>query len=104
MLGKAAGLAPAVLVATLAGGVAPGEGAFPGANGRIVFERGAPYDGGPSSLYLVNADGTGLVRLTRGYQHDAQATTTAAGSRSRRRAMETSTSTRSATTVPARRG
>ena len=24
------------------------------ANGRIVFQRGAPYDGGSSSLYLIN--------------------------------------------------
>ena len=38
----------------------------------IVFQRGAPYDGGQSSLFLVNANGTGLVQLTRGYQHDAQ--------------------------------
>ncbi len=27
---------------------------------------------GSSSLYLINQNGTGLVRLTRGYQHDAQ--------------------------------
>ena len=36
------------------------------ANGRIVFQRGAAYDGGSSSLYLINQNGTGLVRLTRG--------------------------------------
>ena len=29
-----------------AGGAAPAESAFPGGNGRIVFQRGAPYDGG----------------------------------------------------------
>ena len=73
MIGKAAGITARCLAVSLAGAVAPGESAFPGANGRIVFQRGAAYDGGPSSLYLVNADGTGLVRLTRGYQHDAQA-------------------------------
>ena len=27
-------------------GAVPAEGAFPGGNGRIVFQRGAPYDGG----------------------------------------------------------
>ncbi len=61
-----------LLAATLGGQAAPPESAFPGANGRIVFQRGASYDGGSSSLYLINANGSGLVRLTRGYQHDAQ--------------------------------
>ena len=36
------------------------------------FSAARPYDGGSSSLFLVNANGTGLVQLTRGYQHDAQ--------------------------------
>ena len=34
-----------------------------------------------SSLFLVNANGTGLVRLTRGYQHDAQPSWSPDGSR-----------------------
>ena len=71
LLRTAIGAATAA-VAVLAGVVADGDAAFPGANGRIVFQRGVPYGGGQSSLYLVNADGTGLVRLTRGFQHDAQ--------------------------------
>ena len=62
-----------VLAAAAVGGNAtPAESAFPGANGRIVFQRGAAYEGGQSSLFLVNANGSGLVQLTRGYQHDAQ--------------------------------
>ena len=80
MIGKAATLAVAVLAAAAAGG-SPAESAFPGANGRIVFQRGAPYDGGPTSLYLVNPNGTGLVRLTKGYQHDAQPSWSPDGSR-----------------------
>ena len=72
MFFKAATGAVALLAAALAGGAVPAESAFPGGNGRIVFQRGAAYDGGSSSLYLVNQNGTGLVRLTRGYQHDAQ--------------------------------
>src|SRR4051812_3821800 len=74
MIGRTAALAVVALAAALAGGVAPGDGAFPAANGRVVFQRGEAYDGGQSSLYLVNPDGSGLVRLTRGYQHDAQPT------------------------------
>jgi Tol biopolymer transport system component len=72
MFFKAATTAVVLLAAALGGQATPAESAFPGANGRIVFQRGASYDGGSSSLYLVNADGSGLVRLTRGYQHDAQ--------------------------------
>ena len=72
MFFKAAAGVVGLLAVALAGSATPAESAFPGANGRIVFQRGAPYDGGPSSLYLVNPNGTGLVRLTRGYQHDAQ--------------------------------
>ena len=72
MIGKAAALALVALAAAAVGGASPAESAFPGANGRLVFQRGAPYDGGQSSLFLVNANGTGLVQLTRGYQHDAQ--------------------------------
>src|SRR5687768_1526537 len=71
---KAATLAIVLLAAALAGQATTAESAFPGANGRIVFQRGAAYEGGPTSLYLLNPNGTGLVRLTRGYQHDAQPT------------------------------
>src|SRR5687768_131407 len=67
-----AALVAAVVLASFGGATAESEGAFPGANGRIVFQRGAPYEHGPSSLYLVNPNGTGLVRLTSGYAHDAQ--------------------------------
>src|SRR5215218_4340458 len=67
-----AGLALAlVAVAALAAGAAS-HGAFTGANGRIVFQRGGMYDGARSNLYLVNPNGGGVVRLTRGPQHDAQ--------------------------------
>ena len=46
MIGKAAALALAALAAAAVGGASPAESAFPGANGRLVFQRGAPYDGG----------------------------------------------------------
>ena len=58
-------LAAAVIsVATLAtafaaGGTHAGNNAFPGKNGRIVFNDQNGY------LVLVNPDGTGLVRLAR---------------------------------------
>ena len=72
MFFKAATAVIVLLAAALGGNATSAESAFPGANGRIVFQRGASYDGGQSSLYLVNANGSGLVRLTSGYQHDAQ--------------------------------
>ena len=44
-------VAASVLVALGgAGGPTATRGAYPGANGRIVFQRGAPYDGSLSSL------------------------------------------------------
>ena len=76
-----AGLALALAaVAALAAGAAS-HGAFTGANGRIVFQRGGMYDGARSNLYLVNPNGGGVVRLTRGPQHDAQPTWPADGAR-----------------------
>ena len=63
MVGKAAAITAALLAASFAGAAGPGESAFPGANGRIVFQRGEATDGGQSSLYVVNPDGSGLVRL-----------------------------------------
>ena len=76
----------AVLVLALAAlvAVAPGtvdSNGAAGGNGRIAVARGGADDGAPSSLYLVNADGSGLVRLTRGYQHDAQPAWSPDGSR-----------------------
>ncbi len=53
-------LALAALAAVLlAGGSRAANAAFPGKNGRIVFNDRSGY------LVLVNPDGTGLVRLAR---------------------------------------
>ena len=60
------------------------HGAFPGANGRLVFTRQSPYDGGAGQIVLANADGSGLVALTltRGWgTNNAQATWSPDGSR-----------------------
>ena len=78
---KAGLLASLVTLAALAAAAQHAGSASPGANGRIVFQRQAPYEGGSSSLYLINPNGSGLVRLTRGYQHDAQPTWSPDGSR-----------------------
>src|SRR3990172_7470187 len=40
---------------------APARAAFPGANGKIAFRHGP--DGSPD-IYVMNADGTGLIQLT----------------------------------------
>ena len=52
------------------GVVAPANGAFPGKNGKIVFssDRDNIYapDSKGRSIYTMNPDGTGLVRLTNG--------------------------------------
>ena len=42
------------------------EAAFPGADGRIAFTQEAPAgDHTQSDIYTVNADGSGLLRLSR---------------------------------------
>ena len=55
-----------VVLAGITAGIAPATSttrtAMPGRNGRIVFVDGYDY----GNLVLVNADGTGLVRLTAG--------------------------------------
>jgi TolB protein len=58
------------LVTALAGVVRPGLGraAFPGADGAIVHSYEAPVPGQgftQNDLYLMDADGSGLTRLTR---------------------------------------
>ena len=81
MVGKAAIVAVAVLAAAATGGTSPAESAFPGANGRIVFEHAHINDIGPSSLYLANPDGTGVVRLTERYADGGQPAWSPDGSR-----------------------
>jgi Tol biopolymer transport system component len=49
---------------------APGEGAFPGANGKLVFTSGRD---GHTQLYSINPDGTGETRLTNGAEADREA-------------------------------
>ena len=66
MIGKAVALALVALSAAAVGGASPAESAFPGANGRIVFQRGAAYEGGSSNLFLVREDGNGLVQTHEG--------------------------------------
>ena len=59
------GFALAVTAAALAAGVVlgpgPAESAFPGANGKIAFT--SDRDGNPE-IYVMNADGSGVTRLT----------------------------------------
>jgi hypothetical protein len=55
----------AALVATLFWAlavVAPAHAAFPGVNGKIVFDRNDPYPA-DQDIYSVNPDGTGEMRL-----------------------------------------
>ena len=66
----AAIVAAAVLLPATVVSAAGGAGnAFPGANGRIVFETGhsEPYS---HEVVLANADGTGVVNLTRNSNYD----------------------------------
>ena len=86
MIGKTAALVVVVLGAGLVGGAAPSEGAYPGPNGRIVFQRGGGIEHGgieygQANLWIVNADGSGLVWLTRAVGRDGQATWSPDGSR-----------------------
>ena len=52
-------LSVAILIAAVVGGNA--QAAFTGANGKIVFVRGA--DSGHGQLWTVNPDGSGLAPL-----------------------------------------
>src|SRR6266516_1586618 len=71
-------VACASVVATAATGA---KSAFPGLNGRIVFARQLPFDGGSADLFVANADGSGLVRLTKNGAYDGQPAVSADGSR-----------------------
>jgi TolB protein len=51
----------AALAASAAAAAAPAQAAYPGANGRIAFQRLDGY------IYSVNPDGTGLRKLGRGW-------------------------------------
>jgi Tol biopolymer transport system component len=82
--------AAAVLAAVLVALVAtqqPAEAAFPGKNGRIVFESnrttGAGVDNptGDYEIFAANPDGTGLVQLTHNILHDHHATYSPDGTR-----------------------
>jgi TolB protein len=59
-------LASTVLALLLAPAVSmPAHAAFPGSNGRLVFEREAPAgDHTQTDLYTIRPNGSGLVRLT----------------------------------------
>src|SRR4051812_43506461 len=82
-------LALAALSATA--GLARGaRGAYPGDNGRIVFQQGGSDQGGGCDEYcdyygreadiaVMNADGTGIVRITHDYNYDAQPTFSPSG-------------------------
>ena len=67
----AVALAAALAAAILAFHPGPAETAFPGANGKIVFE--STYDDAPQGhlasnrkVYAMNPDSSGLTRLTHG--------------------------------------
>ena len=51
-----------VCVAALATGVSPALGAFPGENGKIVFD--SDRDGGDSDVWTMSPDGSNPVNLT----------------------------------------
>jgi Tol biopolymer transport system component len=51
-----------VCVAALATGVSPALGAFPGENGKIVFD--SDRDGGDADVWSMNPDGSNPVNLT----------------------------------------
>ena len=53
---------PVVCVAALAMGVSPALGAFPGQNGKIVFD--SDRDGGDSDVWSMRPDGSKPVNLT----------------------------------------
>ena len=81
-------LALATLAAT-AGRAHGARGAYPGDNGRIVFQQGGSDQGGcreecayygrEADIAVMNADGTGIVRITHDYNYDAQPTFSPSG-------------------------
>ncbi len=61
------------LVALLAGTPREAEAAFPGANGKIVFESDRSTTTNPegdAEIFTMNPDGTGLTQLTRNAADD----------------------------------
>jgi TolB protein len=64
-----AGIAAFVLVQ--AGGAERADGAFSGANGRIVVQVTARGGFGPANLWVFHPDKGGVVRLTRDNAHNA---------------------------------
>src|SRR5262245_10584612 len=64
----AAGFAAAAAASIAAVGA---HGAQPSHNGRIAFQIGG-QEGEYSDIALMNADGTGIVRVTQDYSYDAQ--------------------------------
>ena len=69
-----ASLRIAVVAACLSGlGLAaPAHAAFPGANGKIAFERCVEHHG--CDIYTINPDGTRLTRITHGPRQKPSAT------------------------------
>src|SRR5205807_7753777 len=63
-------LGPLVVSAAVAAVVAiPAQAAFPGVNGKIVFQTNRD---GNAEIYTMNGDGTGRVNLTRNPAEDIQ--------------------------------
>lgn len=61
-----------VLALTVVGSLAStAEATFPGTNGRLAFTR-YDGDGGNGQIYVMNADGSGLVKLSSSTAHDDQ--------------------------------
>src|SRR5688572_6582627 len=58
----------------------PTNNAFPGQNGSIVFTRNSG-DSGAEDLFSINADGTGLFRLTNASGMDIDAAVSPDGNR-----------------------
>lgn len=66
-------IATAALLACMAAVLMPSEeaeAAFPGNNGKLVFDYLYSYDGGPSGIYAVNPDRSGGTQLTRNSDYD----------------------------------
>jgi hypothetical protein len=65
-------VAGAVVVGVSLLAAAPVQAAFPGANGKIAFERFAPSTPGNRMIYSVNPDGSGTTQLTAGNDVEAR--------------------------------
>jgi len=68
----------ASVLAVLAVGAPPAESAFPGGNGKIVFQTNRD---GNYEIYTMNADGTGQTRLTNNAAEDSAPAWSADGTR-----------------------